>query len=138
MVLVEVFLQGPEAVEEESAAELDPDPLLHAPITVPGEEQLVATNNRLLSIFDPHGKQLELHRGEDLGGNGMEVKEEVLEGVVLCEKAGIGFDDRFILAEAFDEDVRSSVVGNSKGFQSISSRRLASSSSRGTASSKRG
>ena len=31
-----------------------------------------------------------------------------------------------------------SVVGNSKGFQSISSRRLASSSSRGTASSKGG
>ena len=138
MVLVEVFLQGPEAVEEETAAELDADPLLHAPVPIPGEQQLVATINRFLSIFDSHGKQLELDGGEDPGRNGMEVKEEVLEGGILCEKGGISFDDSFILAEAFDEDVRCSVVGKSKRFQSISSRRLASSSSRGTASSKGG
>ena len=83
MVLVEVFLQWPEAVEEESAAELDADPLLHAPITIPGEQQLVATINRLLSVLDSPGKQLELDRGEDPGRNGMEVKEEVLEGGIL-------------------------------------------------------
>jgi len=138
VVLVEVFLQGPEAIEEESAAELDADPVLHAPITIPGEKQLVATINRLLSVLDSHGKQFELDRGEDPGGNGMEVKEEVLEGEVLCEKGGISFEDSFILGEAFDEDVGRSVVGSSKRFQSISSRRLASSSSRGTASSKGG
>ena len=137
MVLIEVFLQGPEAVEEETAAELDADPLLHAPIAIPGEHQLITTINRLLSMFDPHGEQFELDRGEDMGGNGMEVKEEVLEGEVLCEKGGISFEDSFILAEALDEDVGRSVVGNPKRFQSsISSRRWASSSSSGTASSK--
>jgi len=59
--------------------------------------------------------------------------------VVFGQLAGIGLGENLVLNEALDEDVSRSAFGNGAVIlcqSSISSRRLASSSSRGTASSK--
>ena len=142
MVVIEVFLQGPQSIIVESAAEFDADPLLHVPIAPPGELQLSDTFCRPLSIFHSQLEQLELYRSQHPGSDTVEVKDEIQHLGVLGQLAGICFGENLVLDEALDEDVSRCALGDrarvvlSMCQSSISSRRLASSSSSGTASSK--
>ena len=142
MVVIEVHFQGPQPVVMESAAEFDADPLLHVPVSPPGQVQLSEAIGRPLSIFHSQLEQLELHRGQHPGSDIVEVKDVIHHPGVLGQLAWICLGENLVLDEALDKDMgrcafrdRARIVLSMRQ-SSISSRRLASSSSRGTASSK--
>jgi len=112
MIVIEVHLQGPQVIIVESAAEFDADPFLHVPITSPRQLQGFETFSRPLSILHSQFEQLELHRGEDLGSDTVEVKDEIHHPWVLGQLAGIGLRENLVLDEALDEDMGRSAFGN--------------------------
>ncbi len=142
MVVVEIFLQGPEIEVMQSAAEFDADPLPDVDVLPGSELKAFLTVNVPLSILHSHPEQLELNRVENPGSDGIEIEHEVEQTRLVSELAGIGLGEDLVLGEALDEDVSGSsprdvwVSGVPCSQSSISSRRLASSSSSGTASSK--
>lgn len=109
MVLIEVFLHGPEVVIVQSAAELDADPLLHVPVFPGGNLEGFNTVDLSLSILDLHPEQLELNRSEDAAADDLEVNDELLEARVVSELAWVSFRENLVLGEALDKDVSGSI-----------------------------
>jgi len=143
VVVIEVHFQGPQSIVVESAAEFDADPLLHVPVSPPGQVQLSEAIGRPLSILHSQFEQFELNGGQHPGSDTVEVEDEIHHPGVLGQLDGIGFGENLVLDEALDKDVGRCAFGDravgvvlSMCQSSISSRRLASSSSSGTASSK--
>ena len=112
MVLVEVLLQGPEVIIVQSAAELDPDPLLHIPVFPGGQLEGSNAIDLPLSILDLHSEQLELNGVEDATADDIEVNDELLQARLVSELAWVSFEEDLILDEALDKDVSSSIPGD--------------------------
>lgn len=112
MVIIEVFLHGPEVVIVQSAAELDPDPLLHVPVFPGGNLEGSDTVDLPLSILGLHPEQLELDGSEDAAADDLEVNDELREARVVSELAWVSFREDLVLGEALDKDVSSSIPGD--------------------------
>ncbi len=109
MVIIEVFLHGPEVIIVQSAAEFDADPLLHVPVFPGGNLEGSDTVDLSLSILDLHLEQLELNGGEDTGADDLEVNNELGEARVVSELARVSFREDLVLGEALDKDVSGSI-----------------------------
>lgn len=112
MVIIEVFLHGPEVVIVQSAAEFDADPLLHVPVFPGGNLEEFNTVDLPLSILGLHPEQLELNGGKDAAADDLEVNDELLEARVVSELAWVSFREDLVLGEALDKDVSSSIPGD--------------------------
>lgn len=134
MVVIEVVLQRPEVVVMESAAELDLDALSHFRVGGNVYFEFLQALPPALPVLDSQLEQFELQGGQDLMADGIEVEDEVLHAGMEGELPRVSFHQHVILDEAFGKDVVRSFFSYFR--QSIESRRSASSSSRGTASSK--
>lgn len=134
MVVIEVVLQRPEVVVMEAAAELDLDALSHFRVGDNVDFEFLQALPSALPVLDSQLEQFELQWGEDSHQDGMEVEDVVLHTGMEGEFPRVSFDQHVILDEAFGKDVVRSFFSYFR--QSIESRRSASSSSRGTASSK--
>jgi len=93
----------------QSAAEFDPDPLLHVPVFPGGNLEGSDTVDLSLSILGLHPEQLELNRGEDAAADDLKVNDEVLEARVVSELAWVSFREDLVLGEALDKDVSGSI-----------------------------
>ncbi len=91
MVIIEVLLHGPEVVVVQSAAEFDPDSLLHVPVFPGGNLEGSDAIDLSLSILGLHPEQLELNGGKDAAADDLEINDVVLEARVVSELAWVSF-----------------------------------------------
>ncbi len=108
MVLIEVFLKGPQVKIVQSAAELDPDPHPDVHVFSRGELKGFFAINVLLSIFDSHLEQLALNGVEDTVGDSLKVYNEIDKASLFSELVGPGLGQDLIVGKALVEDVSGS------------------------------